>query len=403
MTQLIDKTMDRFAADTLQSLLDNKATPCVSIYLPTERKGAETQQNSIRLKNLYNKTEEQLKELNHDSADIQSILKPVAALIDNSAFWQQQSDGLAIFVSPQTNHMFRLPMPFEERVVVDDLFYLKPLLPLLTGNGSFYLLSLNQGGVELLEGTRFGMSKVELDEDVPTSLEEALKYDDFESHLQFHTQTGMSQTNTTTTGERAAAFHGHGGADDTADTENVLRFFRALDNGVRDKLESDQRPPLILIGISALQGLYRQVNRYDNLLEKGIDRDPETLDHASLHDMGWEIVKPMFQEAQKEASDYYAHLHGTSDDRANDSIEAIVSAAYFQRVDTLFVTDDQPIWGHFDAEENRVQVHPSHRPGARDLVNFAAIHTYLNGGKIYMDNQAVKLPDAKAVAATLRY
>jgi hypothetical protein len=45
-------------------------------------------------------------------------------------------------------------------VVVSDRFHLKPLLPLLTGDGKFYLLTLSQEDeVKFFEGSRFQSSR----------------------------------------------------------------------------------------------------------------------------------------------------------------------------------------------------------------------------------------------------
>ncbi len=404
MSQYLDKYMDDFTPDTMRTLLENSAKPCVSFYMPTVRKGAETQQNSIRLKNLLAEARKKLKEMDPDTDEHPAFLQPVEALVDQSNFWQQQSDGLAIFVAPDYYEMYRLPLSFDEVVMVDELFYLKPLLPLLSSTGTFYLLTLNQGGISFWRGTRFGINSIELGDDIPKSLEEALQYDDFETHLQFHTQTGVSNRTSTRGGERAAIHHGHGASGDEAENrEHIMRFFRALDNGVRDLLEGDDHPPLVLAGIPSLIGLYRQANHYNELVEEGVEQDPETLSTAELHDRAWQLVETKFRQAEQDASDYYLHLRGNEDERANDSIETIVSAAYFQRVDTLFVSDTTPVWGRFNADENQVQVHSEHQPGDRDLVNFAAVHTYLNGGTIYTKPELASLTNAAVMSATLRY
>jgi hypothetical protein len=43
-------------------------------------------------------------------------------------------------------------------VVVTDRFHIKPLLPLLSGDGRFYVLALSQSEVRLLQGTRYSVS-----------------------------------------------------------------------------------------------------------------------------------------------------------------------------------------------------------------------------------------------------
>jgi hypothetical protein len=63
--------------------------------------------------------------------------------------------------------------------------HIKPLLPLLSGDGRFYILALSQKEVRLLEGSRYGIDAVEL-EKVPRGLAAALKFDVRERQLQFH-------------------------------------------------------------------------------------------------------------------------------------------------------------------------------------------------------------------------
>lgn len=61
-----------------------------------------------------------------------------------------------------------------------------PLLPLLSGDGRFYILALSQNELRLLQATRYSVSEVDL-EGVPESLSTALRYDVPEESLQWHT------------------------------------------------------------------------------------------------------------------------------------------------------------------------------------------------------------------------
>jgi hypothetical protein len=52
-------------------------------------------------------------------------------------------------------------------------------------------------------------------------------------------------------------------------------------------------------------------------------------------------------------------------------------------VDALFVDVGMEIWGEFDAEQIKVDIHPRREPCDTDLTNLAAIHTLLNGGIVF--------------------
>ncbi|MBX3014287.1 MAG: hypothetical protein KF832_22380 [Caldilineaceae bacterium] len=401
---LLDKQMDLVTKESLLELLSEEQGPCISIYLPTERKSIETQQSPIRLKNLLNEVAATLAARGERTNDIQELVAPAHDLVNNRRFWQYQSDGLALFLSSDRLVTYRVPFPFPEMAMVNGRFYLRPLLPLVDGDGTFYLLALRQGGVRLLQGSRFQLTEVELDDETPNSLAEALRYDEFESNVRFHIGSRPSTGSTRAAPDRGnPIYHGQGGAGDDANLkEQVTRFFRQLDNGVRDRLEDSTQPPLLLAGIDSLRGLYRQINQYQGLVDEDVTIDPETLELPALHQRAWEQIGPRFDAKRQEALDAYHHLAGNQDPRAAAALPEIVAAAYFQRVDTLFLAQSGTKWGTFDPATNQVEQHDVPQPGDEELLDFAAVHTVLNGGSVYI-GPVETLPAGKQVAAILRY
>lgn len=392
--------MDSISASELTLLVEKSEGLCVSIFMPTHRKSVETLQNPIRFKNLIQQAETQLSSADLSNQAIKEFLKPLLEL-DQHDFWQHQSDGLAIFLGQDFLRYYRLPIELEELVVVSDRFHLKPLLQLLTGDGQFYLLALSQNQVRLFQGSRYRVSEIEL-EDMPTSLAEALRYDDPEKSLQFHTGTPQSGIGNSPQGnasqDRAAIFHGHGaGEDDQKD--NILRYFRQVNKGLQELL-NERRSPLILAGVEYLFPIYKEANTHPNLLDGGVSGNPEHLKPEELHEQAWQIVEPYFTESQQEDVARYQSLAGTG--KTVNDVQAAVHAAYYQRVDCLFVPVGQQTWGAFDPDTSQVQMHPEQEPGDADLLDFAAMHTLLNGGKVYATTPD-QIPGEAAIAAVLRY
>lgn len=145
--------------------------------MPTHRAGREIQQDPLRLKNLLSGAEKHLLASGLCTPDAKELLEPAQRLLQNSHFWQHQSDGLAMFLSREMFRYYRLPLDFDVLVDVTNRFHIKPLFPLLSGDGRFYILALSQNDVRLFQGARYSVSAVDL-EGVPTSLAEALQYDD---------------------------------------------------------------------------------------------------------------------------------------------------------------------------------------------------------------------------------
>lgn len=394
---MVDTQMDTVSQVKLQELLTPQTDLVLSMYMPAYRRGPEVQQNVIRFKNLLTTAAQRLQQQGIDEQRVETMLAPAYALVDDSPFWQQQSDGLAIFVNGEEISTYRLPIPFTEDVFVGHYFYVRPVLDMWNDGMDFFVLELSQGHVSLWQGDRYELREVELADDVPTSLEEALRYDDIESHLQFHTGTGRS----TDSGDRGAMFHGHGGSQEAGDKENLLRFFRALDNGVRDAI-ADNQAPLVLIGVDMVQGAYRQANHHDGLVEEGVSINPQELDGGEAHARAWEVVAPLLQQKQDESLDVFMHLHGNNEERATTSVGEAVSAAWFQRVDTLFVAENEQRWGTFDMEANQTTLHDEEQPGDSELLNFAITHTLLNGGRVFNLDES-SMPASAPVAAILRY
>jgi len=369
---------------------------CVSIYMPTHRVGAGIQQDPIRLKNLLGEAEEALTLSGLRTPEAQELLEPAEKLLQDGLFWQRQSDGLALFLSPEAFRSYCLPFDFDELVVVTDRFHVKPLLPLLSGGGQFYVLALSQNEVRLLQGTRYSVSEVDL-EGMPESLAEALRYEDPEKRLQFHTSTRTPGGK----GERPAIFHGHGVASADDPKDYILRYFHRVDEGLRDLLH-DETAPLVLAGVDYLFPIYREANTYPHLVDEGIEGNPEELSAEELHEQAWAIVQPLFLAAQKEAAAQYRQLAGAGGEQASNKLKEVVPAAYHGRVETLFVAVGLQQWGTFDPATNTVQLHQEVKPGDEDLLDFAAVHTLLNGGTVYAV-ELEKVPDETPLAAVFRY
>ena len=117
--------------------------------------------------------------------------------------------------------------------MVGERFHIKPLLPMFVGDGRFFILAVSQNDVRVLNGTRNSVDKINL-EDMPTSLAEALRFEDPERQLQIHTSTDAPRGVT----ERPSAFHGYGVGTNDAKI-NLLRYFHILDRGLNQFLSGE--------------------------------------------------------------------------------------------------------------------------------------------------------------------
>lgn len=385
--------MDRFSADELNTLLQAPVGVCLSLFMPTQRADSDIRQGPIRLENLIRDATQRLCDRGLPHAAIQALLDPIQPLPADRRFWQHQREGLAIYVAPEIARIYQLPCACEELVVVNEHFYIAPLIPLLHGDGRMYLLTLSKNGVKLWQGTRDSLNQIEL-HGVPASLDEALKYDDFEKQFQLH--TGIPGRG----GERSAIFHGQGARVDIV-KDQILRYFQQIDNGVRAALR-DEHTPLVLAGVDYLLPLYRAVNTYPYLIDGGVTANPKDLSEAELHQRAWTLVQPIFQQAQQEAIARYQRYLRTQPHLVSSAIRTIIPATYHSRVDTLFVACGFRQWGTYEPTTNAVQIHTIEQRDDTDLLNYAAFQTLLHGGTVYAVPPE-QMPNTLPVAAILRY
>ena len=379
--------MNVLTRNNLKLLMAVHKGPCVSVFMPMHRSGPETQQDPIRLKNLIREAEERLIARGLRTPEAKELLEPAERLLRDGLFRQHQSDGLAMFLSLGVFHYYPLPFVFKELVIVTDRFHIKPLLPLLSGDGRYFVLALSQNKIRLLQSTHYSVSELDV-ADVPENLAETLRDDDSWKDLHMHSALSGK-------GKLSAITHG----DEVDSKENIRRYFRRIDRGLHELLRNE-RAPLVLAGVDYLHPIYKEVNSYPHLMDEGITGNPERLSAGELHELTWTIVKPYFQKAQQEAVNRYKEF--ASSGQASNRIRKIIPAAYHGRIELLFVIPYLQQWGTFDPGTDEIHLHKKEKTGDEDLLEFAAIQTLLNGGTVYMIG-AEKMPDTDPLAAVFRY
>ena len=380
--------MNVLTRNNLKLLMEVHRGPCVSVFMPMHRSGPETQQDLIRFKNLIREAEERLITRGIPAPEARELLESAQKLLQGDLFQQHQSDGLAMFLSPEVFRTYMLPFVFKELVIVTDRFHIRPLLPLLSGDGRYYILALSQNKVRLLQGTHYSVNEVSL-ADVPKNLAETLRDDDSWKGLQMRSGTSGGQ------GRFSSVTHG----SEVDSKENIKRYFRRIDKGLHE-LVRDERVPLVLGGVDYLHPIYKEVNSYPHLMDEGIAGNPERLSAGELHELTWTIVKPYFQKAQQEAVNRYKEF--ASSGQASNRIRKIIPAAYHGRIELLFVVPDFQQWGTFDPSTDEIHLHKKEKTGDQDLLEFTAIQTLLNGGTVYVVEPGT-MPDTGSIAAVFRY
>jgi hypothetical protein len=318
---------------------------------------------------------------------VRKMLRPAQALLTDEMFWQRQDEGLALFLNQSFFDYFNLPMEMPELAIVTERFHLKPLLRVLSGATSYYLLALSQKQVKLFKGTRYKIQELTLP-GLPTNIAEALDEEDFQPQLQARSQRGR----------RGLVMHGHGDASARA-KDRLLRFFRQINAHLHEHLP-DGQAPLVLAGVEYLLPIYREANTYPYLLAEGIHGNPEHLPAAELLQQAWTLVHPQHLRQREQATELYRQLRGTG--RTTNRLSEAIIAATQGRVATLFVPIGVHRWGIFDPAEQRLETHAEVQPGDEDLLDLVALQTLAHGGVVHVVRPE-QMPGHAPVAAIHRY
>ena len=71
-------------------------------------------------------------------------------------------------------------------------------------------------------------------------------------------------------------------------------------------------------------------------------------------------------------------------------------------MESLFVALGVQVWGEFERDTNTIHIREEPQPGDGDLLDLAAIQTFLKGGTVYAVEQE-KMPGSAPLAAVFRY
>ena len=392
--------------EDLTSLLEPQEGLVVSLYHPTVQGAVEPEESSLHLKNLLGSAKDELAERGLPGAEVDALLAPAFDLLDDRSFWQHQLKGLALFCTKDGMRYWKLPFEVDELVSIGDSVHLKPLLPVLNLQGHFFVLALAQNQVQMYRATEHSIEEVDLRQwGVPTSLMEALRYDDLQKPESQHpnvTGPGRGQANDAVAGEAAThrthAFHGHG-EDGDDQKEQIRRFFNVLDDGLSKAL-ANETAPMVLAGVEYVRPIFKGVTSYNHVLEEGVAGNPEGLRPDEVHAQAWRIVQPHFRGRIRDAKDRYHAGFGRG--TASDDLADVLGAAYEGRVGILFALRGARTWGIFDLAGRSADVHAERGAGDVDLVDLACRQTLATGGEVFVVEEA-DMPSATSLAAVYRY
>jgi hypothetical protein len=388
--------MNRLSHTELLALAAFAGEPCVSLYMPTHRYGAEAQESPAQLRRLLHLAAAHLGERAVAPNVAEEMLAPAHRWLEDADNWRYPGDGLALFAAPGLFRIFALDLSPREQVTVEERFRLRPLLGLLEEQERFYVLALSTNQVRVLEATRQGghldvrrLAPPRL----PADMAEAL------GPMVFYSETQMHSASNPALGGRPGIVHGQGDTDQEHYKSDLLAYFRAVASALRDALP-DRDAPLVLAAVQEYLPLYRNASRDARLVDRVVPGNPELDSDATLAERALAVAEPKLARQRRIDLRRLTDLAGSP--RVARHLPEIARAAEEGRVEALFLTPEAEHWGIVNPATGEARLHARRHSGDQDLVERAALAAATRGAAVHVLPTG-EMPGPGDVIAVLRY
>jgi hypothetical protein len=393
--------VDYFGREDLRTLLQERRGPAISIYVPTERSSSESETNRLRYRAALDRARQLLPSADGGDGDGAAVAEALEPLTQDEEFWRYQSDGLAVFASPDVRCLYRLPSAMPDLVVVASTFHTRPMLEYLQAPDRYWVLGLSQKNVRLWSGTAAGVSPIDL-QGVPRNLMEALGYDfERDEKIVLRRKVRNASHGRHGRGGIMPVFHGHGVGSD--DSEPELRsFFKRVDEGLQEMLEGEIGP-VVLAAVKEYHTLYRGVSGLDNLADQGIEASVADWSPDRVHEAAWPIAKAQVAKKIDRALELWESSYGRG--KGELDLANLARLAVAGRIRLLLTERGRRLWGTLDRSTGAVDIvqeggeDPSGE--AAELLDELAEVVILHGGNALV-LAPERMPTDTGVAGILR-
>ncbi len=383
--------MNTLEEDYAAGLLDHGDFPCLSLYQPTHRHHPDNQQDPIRFGNLVKALEKSLLQQLPEE-EIQPLLEPFLALAEDRDFWNHTRDGLAVLGAKGIFRVYKLQRTVAELAVVADSFHAKPLIRILQSADRYHVLGLNRQEVKLFEGNRDALDEIQLHEDVPRTLTDALGEELTDPHLTVASYGGVG-------GSRTAMHHGHGEGD-KADID-AERFFRAVDRGILEHYSRPSGLPLILAALPEHHHMFHEVSHNPFLMPESIDIHPNALSSLDeLRQRVWQRVEPRYLALLDARVEEFGNAR--SKGLGDDDLAQVARAVVGGRVATLLIEARREIPGRINAATGDIEFDDLAHPEVDDVLDDLGMLAMKMGAQVVIV-PTKRMPTKTGIAAIYRY
>lgn len=367
-------------------LFNDLKKPCISIFFSTHRNPNESQKDIITFKNVLKELEKKLVDFSTRS-EVKKIIQPLIDLQQDQPFWQNNHEGIAIYLNQDACIIYRLPVAFETQVHVHDNYYILPLIQYFQHRIMCDVLVLSKTDFSLMTYDTGYTSALELPEGVHTNIKDVLGDEKISAYLAHGSYGGAGGH---------AMYHGHKDINNEMD-KDVDKYFRYVDAVVNKHISAQRQRPLILVALPEQQSIFRQLSDNQYLHEKGIEQSTQNIDEKRLLPLIKSIFVNDFRVKIMARIDQYHQAKGKN--LATDHHHDIAKAARFNNIKTLFIENQRNIIGHLNLSATNEEDQPKKK---KDILNALVLFGMQQGVEI-LSLDTADMPTKNGVAVIHRF
>lgn len=358
----------------LDALIDHRASPSLSLYLPTTPLTQQAQGDRIAFDNLAREALGAMEAGEVPRAVRGEIEAGLAALAADDEFWAEQANSLAVFAAPGKLRVFRLANHLQPGTHLADRFHLKPLLRAMTFRSAAHVLVIGMGAVRLLAVPEAGAAREVPVPGLPRDAADALGR---RSHLARPAQMASGEA--------------------TSEHATLSRYARVVDAALRPVLRGSDLP-LLLAAAEPMASIFRAVCHHPHL---GPITVPGSADHTPDHEIEASargVLDAMHAAELQALAGRHAAL--ANQGRATNDLSQAARAASFGAVETLILDMDAEVPGLVDEETGALTL--GEVPGGYSVTDEIARRAWRTGARV-LSVRAGEVPGGGELAALLRY
>lgn len=350
----------------LAKIKDVNKYPSVSVLLPTHRTSPDNKQDPIVLKNLIKEVERRLLE-EFEERQVKTIMDQLHE-VEASHDHEHNKDGLGIFVNEDLTEIARLPIPVEERVIIDPTFATRDLIRSMNQAEFYYILVLSKKEVSLFEAYRDQVHEVR---------EHGFPIENTHDYLTNHAQLQNAEE-----------------VD-----EEVREFFNSIDKCF-DEVYKGNPGELAVVGVERNLAFFHTVTDHKGLIIAEVAGNQE---HATTHELGqlvWPEVLAALEAAKSNALDHLGAARGAK--KAALGIREVWQTAQEGRGEMILVENSYMQPAIVDGQQINLDVAVDDPLSNDDIVDdVIEIVLSMKGKVVFMEDGT--LGEYERIAMTLRW